>query len=275
MDISFCQFNCENLKRYLEVDVSLHQYLLAFAPTCERLAIATSRHLLLTDDVRFLEAGDGPNEGAMIETVFEFSEDAGAPTVLRWVTEDVVCCGFSSGDFACFDCDGAGLIEQRCDESPVVSLRVASSRLIPGSNGAPIPCLWILHKSGILAIVPVDNILGGVIDDLVRLRSLNQTTVGDLILLPRVYLLPLSASTVGAPTSASPSAQSKQDAPSHSILMGGMGPCIALYNLGGRPHFEHFGKLAGYYTNKVGGIVSRALSTFSFFGGGSSSASKS
>lgn len=258
-DASYALFNCESFGKFLDVGTSLHQYLLSFTSKCHRMAIATGKHLIMTDDVQFYKDTPGAYnseecDGATIETVFEFNDDAGTPTVLRWITDDCVCCGFSSGDFVCFDCDGVGLIEQRCDESPVASIRVSESQLIPSSNGVAVMCVWILHESGILAVVPIDNLVNGHVDDLIRLKSLNQSSVGDLILLPHVISHSISAvaTSMTAPTG-------KPDS-SHSILLGGANPCIALYNLGGKQHFEHFGKLAGYYTSKVGGYLTRTMS---------------
>lgn len=260
-DHTHCVFNVDSFRKLcaLDISTSLHSYCVAFSSSCMRMAIATTKHLIMTDDVHFEQRGGNGVEslGPTVETVFEFGADSGTATVLRWLTDDVVCCGFSSGDFACFDVDGVGLIEQRCDESPVQSLRISESSLIP-TLSAPIMCLWILHESGVLAIVPIDNLLDGHVDDLIRLRSLNQTQVGDMLLLPEVH----------TPSSfATPLGQATSDA-SHSILLGGSEPAIALYNLGGKVYFEHFGKLANYYSNKAAGYLSRTLS--SLFGGGSS-----
>ena len=252
-DHTHCIFNVDSFRKLcaLDISTSLHSYCVAFSSSCLRMAIATTKHLIMTDDVHFEQRGSTESLGPTVETVFEFGTESGTPSVLRWITDDVVCCGFSSGDFACFDVDGVGLIEQRCDESSVQSLRISESSLIP-TLSAPVMCLWILHESGVLAIVPIDNLLDGHVDDLIRLWSINQTQVGDMLLLPEVH---------------TPSYAAARSDASHSILLGGSEPTIALYNLGGKVHFEHFGKLANYYSNKAAGYLSRTLS--SLFGGGS------
>lgn len=150
-----------------------------------------------------------------IETLLEFNKESGGCTALLWLTPDVVCVGFSSGDVACFHASGRGLSEQRCDPSAVRSLRL-SDTLLPGIYGASDrqgwgdgesyatmllrsigadggngtsagqvqePSLWVLYESGIVAVVPVSALRQGEFDELIRFKLMNTAVCCDLVLL--------------------------------------------------------------------------------------------
>lgn len=65
----------------------------------------------------------------------------------------------------------------------------------------------------------------------------------------------------------SPSIFELEDDATLSVLVGGMNNTFSLYNLGSRLHFQDFSKLAGYMKEKVGGIISKSISSiFSIVG---------
>ena len=79
---------------------------------------------------------DQPGEYfSSVETVLEFSKQSGRCTAMEWLVDNsIVCLGFESGDFACFDVNGNGIVEQRCDNSPIVSIKVSTNSLPVGHS---------------------------------------------------------------------------------------------------------------------------------------------
>lgn len=103
------------------------------------LAIATSKHLILTDGV-----SDGINQQeATIRVVLEFNEESIRATALTWITEEIICVGFESGYFVCFNCYGEEVFECKGHSSTVQSVRVCNTDV----NGKG-PGLWILYEQG-------------------------------------------------------------------------------------------------------------------------------
>ncbi len=133
-----------DLNDYIEyIDLARFQFCQA-AISGFILAIATDRHLVLTDGV-----SDGSNQQeATIRIVLEFNEDSNRATSLTWITEDVVCVGFESGYIVCFNCLGEEVFEFRGNKSSVQSVRCSGTDV--GGKG---PCMWILHESGYLISV--------------------------------------------------------------------------------------------------------------------------
>jgi hypothetical protein len=84
-----------------------------------KLAIASDTHLIITDKnvntddaiVEDDEYDDG--KPSSLQTVLEFQEESGRCTVVVWLAENVICLGFESGDFACFDIDGTTILEHK------------------------------------------------------------------------------------------------------------------------------------------------------------------
>ena len=185
---SVALFFLEEFKTFINLD-AVKSLDLALSPMNAKLAVATETHLIITDD-RDLPSSLLENPVPAINTLLEFSDETGKCTALRWLTEDVICVGFESGDFACFEADGRGVMEQRCDNSPVRSMRI-SQTLLPGTGDDNIASslaydqsLWILYQSGVLAVVPIGEVLQGRVDSLIRFQLLNTTHSCDFVLLP-------------------------------------------------------------------------------------------
>ncbi len=274
-------------------------YKIALSPDSGTLAIATESHLLITDDVYL---GYGTLQGASepdwqqdlgdnqpseyfssVETVLEFSKQSGRCTAIEWLGgSNIVCIGFESGDFACFDVNGNGIMEQRCDNTPVVSIKVSTNSLpvnhsMMGRQQRPheqsqqqqedSPSLWIMHESAIIAAVPISSLLLGEFDELIRFQLLNTQSGCDFLFLRNVYS-PSPHRFLGGLSTKAPSGEEKalysEPQASHSLLVAGKGASLGLYNVGGAQHFEHFGKFAEYVKSRTVNYVSRAI--FSLFG---------
>ena len=139
-------FNLAPFRNYVDYE-ELNFYVIALSTDGGILAMATGTHLLITDD-RFAmseNSSDGPQWQELpsagffstIETVLEFSKQSGRCTALCWLGKsNIIAVGFESGDFACFDANGNGIVEQKCDNSAIVSFYLSSDSL-PG-NAAPL-----------------------------------------------------------------------------------------------------------------------------------------
>jgi hypothetical protein len=252
-DLRMASFNLAVFQSYLDLD-QLKFYTLALTPDGGILAIATATHLLITDD-KYITAGahhgdtsvatdddfmspdkwtECPSDGMMfstVETVLEFSQQSGRCTALTWLGEsNIICVGFESGDFACFDVNGHGIVEQRCDNSPIVSFKLTTDSL-PDDNDSRAdkrgggsssnssnsrnsgsssssnhhkqqqqqqkqsagnedeePSLWILYENSLVAVVPVQSLLLGEFDSLIRFQLLNTEACSALLILPHAYV---------------------------------------------------------------------------------------
>lgn len=85
-----------------------------------KLAIASDTHLIITDknvntDDNKLVEDDEYEDGkpSSLQTVLEFQKESGRCTVVVWLAENIICLGFESGDFACFDVDGTSILEHK------------------------------------------------------------------------------------------------------------------------------------------------------------------
>ena len=181
---SVVTFYLEGLGKFVDLDNELKFLGIAVSPDNTKFALATDKHLIVTDDRDIPNYSGEKIPPPIIQTLLEFSEETGKCTVLKWLTNDVICVGFHSGDFACFDADGKGIMEQRCDSSPVQALQM-SETLLPGT-GIPsyASSLWILHASGVLAVVPAERVLLGVVEELIRFKLLSTKNCTDFVLLP-------------------------------------------------------------------------------------------
>lgn len=108
------------------------------------LAIATDRHLILSDGV-----SDGSNQqDATIRVVLEFNEDSIRATTIAWITDEIIAVGFESGFIVCFNCLGEEIFEYRGNKSSVQSIRFSNADV----NGKG-PGIWILYELGYLISV--------------------------------------------------------------------------------------------------------------------------
>lgn len=89
-------------------------------------------------------------------------------------------------------------------------------------------------------------------DGIVKFKIIESTALSDFVFLPS--------------HSFSSSYEASLDI-SHCVLTSGINHSLSLYTIGGKLHFQHLGKLAGYVKDKVGSAVSKTLSAF--FGGSS------
>ena len=270
-----CTFIFNNCSSIVDLGAELKTYQIALSPLNNKFAIATSKHLVITDDRDYSILADSPSP--KVDTLLEFSNASGRCTALLWLNNEIICLGFESGEFAVFSSDGKGLVEQRCHTAAVQSLKV-SEGLLPGiygsnaqsssyaglllrSMGAGDPAdgpasgtsLWILHENGMVAVVPVDSLLQGDFGELIRFQLLNTATSNDLILLPtpRCNRNPFVTVT-----------EDDVIFGGQSMLVGGLDATLSLYRLGGPQHFEHFGKFAEYVKSRTVGLVSRTLLSF-------------
>lgn len=284
-------FNLAAFSSYFDFD-QLNFYVIALSPDGGTLAIATGTHLLITDDRFSREEGacvadspqwqEFPSEGffSTIETVLEFSNQSGRCTALCWLgNSGIIAVGFESGDFACFDANGNGIVEQKCDDSAIVSFKLSSDSLpdkaslkksdkdkgMEGDEEEGEPSLWILHENSLVATVLLPSLLVGEFDELIRFQLLNTEACSDLLILPKVYSPKPNKYLEGLYSDTRSESKYYQDQQaSHSIFVAGKDASLGLYNVGGPQHFEHFGKFTEYVKSRTVNYVSRTI--FSIFG---------
>jgi hypothetical protein len=284
-------FNLAAFSSYFDFE-ELKFYVVALSPDGGTLAIATGTHLLITDDRYSRKENDDvsdnqqwqefPNGGffSVIETVLEFSNQSGRCTALCWLgNSGIIAVGFESGDFACFDANGNGIVEQKCDDSPIVSFKLSSDSLpdsaslkksgkdktMEGDEAENEPSLWILHENSLVATVLLPSLLVGEFDELIRFHLLNTEACSDLLILPKVYSPKPNMYLEGLYNDTRSESKYYQDQQaSHSIFVAGKDASLGLYNLGGPQHFEHFGKFTEYVKSRTVNYVSRTI--FSIFG---------
>jgi len=270
-----CTFFVHSFAAFVDFGAELKGYQVALSPQNNKLAVATARHLLISDDRDFSALTGAPPP--RVETLMEFSKASGKCTALLWLTNEAVCLGFESGDFAVFDSDGKGVTEQRCHASSVQALRLSES-LLPGiyghteqgssyaglllrSMGAADPTdvpaggasLWVLHAEGVLAVVPVSSLLAGDVGELIRFQLLHSTAAADFVLLPTQSHSRNPFITID---------EDESTLSAQACLTGGADSTLSLYSLGGAQHFEHFGKFAEYVQSRTVGLVTRTFMSF-------------
>ena len=119
-----------------------------FAPGEGKVALANDNYLIISDGVEAeKEAVAGRSRASDINTLIEFNELAGKPTVLLWISDDKICVGYDTGNLACFDVNGDILFEQKLSSSSIQAIRMSENDSASGGN------LWIMHSKGRLITV--------------------------------------------------------------------------------------------------------------------------
>jgi hypothetical protein len=99
------------------------------------IAISTNSHLLLT----YL---GGIERNSKSCTIVEFKNSGDRISVMKWIDENVIICGFESGLVLGFDEEGSQLFEFLGSESSVQSIKLSLE------NREAV--LWILHENALL-----------------------------------------------------------------------------------------------------------------------------
>lgn len=240
-----------------QIDVqSIRTFL--FAVSNEKIAIATRNHVIISSGRRSSitsTATDNNNSNSFnydindindIRILLEPQERFGSPSALKWITDDVICIGFESGDLCCYGDNGYHILEQKFNDSSVQSIKVCHSEL-PNMG----PGLWILYESGFLISIPMQQLLQGQIEGLVKFKLVEESPVHDFVFLPSLY----SSSIFEVPDKRI----------THSVLICGMNAALSIYNIGGPPQFQNIGKLAGYVKERVSTVISKTITSFFSF----------
>jgi hypothetical protein len=136
------------------VDLSRFQYALcAFSGTV--LAIATESSLILTNDSTTSNNSGGylGEDYSTTRLIVEFNEDSGRPSCIQWIIEsEIVAVGFDCGLIVCFNCKGEEIWAFKGTNSPIQTIKVASTAV--HKVGAAI---WLLHEEGLLVSVSVPS----------------------------------------------------------------------------------------------------------------------
>ena len=219
------------------------------------IAIATEKHLLLSDNAAAIQSrsGSASSSGAssgINQIVLKWDERFGRPTALEWVSSQIVCVGFESGYFSCYTCDGLTLIEERLDTSPLNSIKLHSFGSGDGSSGSDEQSLCLLHESSLLLSIPLSEIADCKIRSVVKIKFVDRPVSCDFAFLPQPFsnsgaLLLASGSQQqgsGSPSSGG-AAQASSSGSKYAVAIAGMDSALALYNVGGETHFQHFGKV--------------------------------
>lgn len=135
-------FNFDDVIEYLDLSSSFRFMLISLSN--DKVAIATSRHLLIMEDMTY----DNNVRREKIQTVVEFGEASGRPTALQWLSHDVLCIGFEKGGLACFNNAGETLVDHEFTNCPLVSIRVSYSE-----DQVVGPVVWALYENGYLVSV--------------------------------------------------------------------------------------------------------------------------
>jgi outer membrane protein assembly factor BamB len=119
-----------------------------FAPVRGKVALANENYLIISDGVATDTAsGSDRSRASDINTLIEFNELAGKPTVLLWISDNKICVGYDTGNLACFDVNGDIIFEQKLSASSVQAIQISDDDSVSGGN------LWVMHAKGHLITV--------------------------------------------------------------------------------------------------------------------------
>ena len=138
-------FHLEIFSQFL----NLHNFRVKFfAPIKGKVALANENYLIISDGVATdKESGADRSSASDINTLIEFNELAGKPTVLLWISDHKICVGYDTGNLACFDVNGDIIFEQKLSGSSVQAMQISDDDSSSGGN------LWIMHSKGHLVTV--------------------------------------------------------------------------------------------------------------------------
>ena len=116
-------YYCRDLSSLFSA-LDINTSILVLSSNGSRLALSTEKHLVITDDTNNV-SGE-----ITLETILEYQHDITGPcTALAYIAQDVVILGFESGDIACFDLNGVGIVEQIFDPAPIRSIQLSHKGL--------------------------------------------------------------------------------------------------------------------------------------------------
>ena len=262
MEDKRASFNFEDLVDF--VDFSSFRFLLT-ALSANKIAIATSRYLIIVEDnARLDQKSEAHNntfppstssEDERLQTVVEFGEVSGRPTAIAWIAPEIVCVGFESGGLSCFNPFGDTITEIEFANFPVAAIHTYRSQDPKVTEQE----VWALYENKFIVSIPISHLLGatGTMSRYyLKFKLMDQTEVMDFVVLPE----PFSMNIFDA----------EMNAPNNSFVVVGVEPSLSLYNIGGKQHFQHLGKLASYVRERVSSAISKTVSNalVSFFGSG-------
>jgi hypothetical protein len=156
-DSPYLHFQSKDFQRYIDF-TSLRYFLTAI--TENKLCIATENQVIILNGIETFGSNSFDEDYESVQALIEFNESSGAPTVVCWLSSDILCIGFEQGDIVCVDSDGTVIREYRFLESPVRALRISakSSNSVSTENEEFVnlkshSCLWILYEGGELFVV--------------------------------------------------------------------------------------------------------------------------
>lgn len=142
---SYQTYNLEIFSQFLNLNNFRLKF---FAPVKGKVALANENYLIISDGVATdKEPGSDRLRASDINTLIEFNELAGKPTVLLWISDDKICVGYDTGNLACFDVNGDILFEQKLSASSVQAIQISDDDSASGGD------LWIMHSKGHLITV--------------------------------------------------------------------------------------------------------------------------
>lgn len=244
---SRASFNFEDLSSF--IDFTSFRFLLT-ALSSNKIAIATSRYLIIVEDNARLDQDD-----ERLQTVVEFGEVSGRPTAITWISPETVCVGFESGGLSCFNPYGDTMAEIEFSNSPVAAIHTYPSADPKVAEQE----VWALYENKYIVSIPLSHLLGatGTLSRYyLKFKLMDQVEVQDFVVLPEPYCMSIFDADINSPN--------------NSFIVVGLEPSLSLYNIGGKQHFQHLGKLASYVRERVGSAISKTVSNalVSFFGSG-------
>ena len=252
-------FSLDNFAEFLADDFSIspRQLFQPFAVNdMGRLALTTRSGCLIITDGTATSHGTHAVEGE-VDTVIELTAGA-VVSALLWVSDRHLFIGFEHGNLVCFNVEGQLLFERQYHEERITSLRISGNEDGLGSDGF----LWAMFAKGLLVQIVIHDFLVGYNDEnCVKYKFVENTVFNDFVVLPTVY-----ASSIFGVYEESKLVDTGTTG-THSLLIAGRsdahdmggGGALSLYNVGGKQHFQHLGKLGNFVKTQVSTAISRAF----------------
>lgn len=126
-----------------------------------RIAVGYRNNLMFTSligsspdvNVSYTEPEREIELNPFFEISMELNEIYGDISVLKWLSDDVLCVGFESGLLACYDDEGDFLVEHHFHEEGIPIQTVKLSEKYKENHGGM--CLYILFEDGYLVGVSI------------------------------------------------------------------------------------------------------------------------
>ena len=227
-----------------------------------RLALVSTDYMIITDGVMNDDSDDV--EGEIDDTVIKLFPGA-VVTAIIWISDDLVCLGFETGSFSCFNVEGTMVFERQYKQEAVKSMRVSSCNSTSG-------WLWVLYDKGFLVQNTIGDMLLGQDGSSVIFTLVENTLINDFEVLSTVYVPP-SVFGLGPNCQHRMGNGEEEISPSHchSVLIAGIsdaqdiggGGALSLYNIGAKQHFQHLGKMGSFVKSHVSAVLTRAFQSLS------------